>query len=79
MHNIKINHSNLPVVIDSGSPLNILHKKSYTSIKPSPLLTVLTTKIFAFGSKKPLSLLGTLKATVSANRQQITANFYVTK
>ena len=79
MYNIKINHSNLPVIIDSGSTLNILDEKLYINIKPSLPLATSTTKIFAYGSKQPLPLLGTFKATVTANRQQTTAKFHVTK
>ena len=68
MYDIKINHSNLQVIIDSSSLLNILDEKSYTNIKRSLFLAVSTTKIFAYGSKQPLLLLGTFKATVQANR-----------
>ena len=68
MYDKKINHSNLQVIIDSSSLLNILDEKSYTNIKRSLFLAVSTTKIFAYGSKQPLLLLGTFKATVQANR-----------
>ena len=79
LYNIKVHHSNLPVIIDSGSPLNILDEKLYINIKPSLPLAASTTKIFPYGSKQPLPLLGTFKATVTANRQQTTAKFYITK
>ena len=76
---LKVNHSNLAVIIDSRSPLNILDKKLYTNIKPTLPLAASTTKIFAYWSKQPLPLLGTFKATVTVNHQQTTAKFYVTK
>ena len=39
MYNIKINHSNLPVITDPSSLLNILDEKLYTNIKPCKIST----------------------------------------
>ena len=39
IYNIKINHSNLPVITDSSSLRNILDEKLYTNIKPCKIST----------------------------------------
>ena len=39
IYNIKINHSNLPVITDSSSLRNILDEKLYTNVKPCKIST----------------------------------------
>ncbi|XP_039269972.2 uncharacterized protein LOC120344726 [Styela clava] len=72
-------------IVDSGSRYNLdLHNKAYREIRKNTLkcgkLCPADTKVFAYGSKKPLKLIGKFAANVKSNDgQQLSAYFYVTK
>ncbi|VDI05683.1 Hypothetical predicted protein [Mytilus galloprovincialis] len=57
--NVKINNSNVDILIDTGSSINVIDESTFENIKCKPKLSHADTKVFAYGSDKNLKLMGT--------------------
>ena len=64
---VLINDTNIIVIIDSGSTINILHEKSFDSIMSQQKLEKSSTKIYPYQSDSPLQLQGVTSATITGN------------
>ena len=75
---IVVNNKLVPVLIDTGSTINILDKNTYESLEDKPCLTPTQVTIYTYGSNKPLNnLLGYFTAKVTVNNVSYNVNFYV--
>nr|XP_039269966.1 uncharacterized protein LOC120344720 [Styela clava] len=81
---VDVNSVKCCFIVDSGSSVNILDNKAYQEIRRNTSkccrLCPADTKLFAYGSEKPLQLIGKFAANVKSNDgQQLSADFYVMK
>eukprot|EP00795_Rhopilema_esculentum_P009681 gene9681-17451_t len=79
---LKINGQEVWFLIDTGASVNILDEKSFDRINTTGKPVTITksnTKIFAYGSKAPLQLLGTFEETVETSKKISLARFHVAK
>lgn len=81
---IKINNVNFKLMIDTGASINVLDENTFTKLQNAGQvhqikLTKPKTKIYAYGSKVPLSVLGTFTTEVESRRRLTSATFYVVK
>lgn len=74
-----INNQSLPVLIDSGASANVLEKGVYNSLRPRPKLHSTNTKLYAYGSKTPLDVLGAVDVKLSKGEICVDTCFYVVK
>ena len=78
-HQVLINDTEMNVIIDSGSIINILDENSFDSIIPKPKLEKSSTKIYLYQSDSPLQLEGVTSATITANQTSLSTKFYIAK
>ena len=76
-HPVLINDTEINVIIDSGSTINILDEDSFHSIMPQPKLEKSSTKIYPYQSDSPLQLQGVTCATITANQTSLSTKFYI--
>ena len=79
---LTINGQEVLFLIDTGASVNILDEKSFDKINTTGKPVTLkksNTKIFAYGSKAPLQLLGTFEETVETNKKISLTRFHVAK
>ena len=79
---LTINGQEVSFLIDTGATVNILDEKSFEKINTTGKPVVLkksNTKIFAYGSKASLQLLGTFEETVETNKKIAITRFHVAK
>ncbi|XP_065066035.1 uncharacterized protein K02A2.6-like [Rhopilema esculentum] len=79
---LKINGQEVWFLIDTGASVNILDEKSFDRINATGKPVTITksnTKIFAYGSKAPLQLLGTFEETVETSKKISLARFHVAR
>ena len=65
--------------IDSGADVNTLTEGDYEKVKSKVTLVPTRAKLYAYGSTKPLELLGKFTATVSSKKAYDVADFYVVR
>ena len=75
--NIELLGSSLGCLVDTGSPINVIDEKSFTSLKVRPRLEACNTKYFGYNASTPLPILGQFTTNVSFNGKQINAGFIV--
>ena len=79
---VKIAELPVPIIIDTGSSVNILnyeHFKKINQQNPCIQLQPTRTKVFAYGAKQPLHLLGQFTAEIQCHSKRTTSTFLVTK
>ena len=79
---IKIANVPVPIIIDTGSSVNILnyeHFKKINQQNPGIQLQPTTTNVFAYGAKQPIHLLGQFTANTQYHSKTTTSIFLVTK
>ena len=76
---VKIGTQEFNLLIDSGSTINILDEKHFSKLRPSPVLKPSKTRIYPYQSKKPLKVIDTFKASLSANDKSSISKIYVVK
>ena len=79
---VKVAEVPVQVIIDTGSSVNILNNEHFKKIKqqnPSIKLQPTKTKVFAYGAKHPLHLLGQFTAAIQHNSTRTTGTFLVTE
>ena len=57
------------MLIDSGSSVNILDEKQWLMMKNRPTLKPSKTLLFAYGSKKPISIIGEFESSIESNKK----------
>ncbi|XP_063400348.1 uncharacterized protein K02A2.6-like [Mytilus trossulus] len=77
--NVKINNSNVDILIDTGSSINVIDESTFENIKCKPKLSHADTKVFAYGSDKNLKLMGKFHATIETDHKIKTAPVYAMK
>ena len=76
---VKIGPQELNNLGDSGSTINILDEKHFSKLTPSPVLKPSKTRKYPYQSKKPLKVIGTFKASLSATDKSSISKIYVVK
>ena len=76
---VEINETKIPVLIDSGSTLNLIDENVYKSLKYAEPYRKSKIKIFAYQSKKPLNVLGKFVAKIAVQENEINTEIYVTR
>jgi hypothetical protein len=66
---IRITCVEINFIVDTGATVDVIDSKTYDRLKSSVKLCKSTTKIFAYGSDKPLPLKGEFQATVESNKR----------
>ena len=62
---------------DTGADVTVLDSDSHSKLRPKPQLTKSGVKLLAYGSKKPLNILGSYVATLQFNDKKIRETVYV--
>ena len=79
---IKINNSQMHMVVDSGSPINCIDSNTFARLKKSKEIALKTTKrnIYSYGNDKPLRMIGRFDACLeSAGKITVEEIFVVYK
>ena len=77
---IRCGETELDVLIDSGSRLNIIDERDLAMLDPKPVLKRSGTRIFAYDSSRPLTVLGSFNTMVgSDNYNKVNAKFHVVR
>jgi len=74
---LKINGTRMRFLIDTGVSVNIIDESTYSKLTDRPALKKAHTKIYAYGSKAPLKVLGTFTGEVETTDKITDALFYV--
>ena len=74
---IRVNSVEINFVVDTGATVDVIDSKTYDRLKSSVKLCKSTTKIFAYGSNKPLPLKGEFQATVESNKRYTVSVIHV--
>ena len=77
-YRVQIDNVTIPVLIDSGSTLNLIDEKTYKKLVASNELEHSSTRIFAYQSTSPLKVVGQFKAKVDyGDSNSVIALFHV--
>lgn len=81
---IKINNVDFKLMIDTGASINVLDENDFIKLQQTGKARQIKlkqpkTKIYAYGSKVPLPVLGIFTAEVESRRRLTSATFYVVK
>ncbi|KAJ1204329.1 hypothetical protein NDU88_008107 [Pleurodeles waltl] len=74
---IEVAGSPVKALIDTGASVNVMGVQQYRRLQPRPRLAPSSTKIFTYGSRKPLPLKGRMAVTVQADGRTIATTFHV--
>jgi len=74
-----IDNTEIDMIIDSGSTINIIDEKTFSEMKINYALRPSTTAIYPYNASKKLKIKGTFNTTVStlANDHKTSSKFYV--
>ena len=77
--NINVDGLSVPVVIDSGATVNTVDIDTYCKLRALKKVQIMPSNIrlFTYGSKIPLNILGTITGNAKYNGKQIPAQFVV--
>ena len=80
---VNLNGHPITVLIDSGASANLIDELTYNHLRSTHCATgpikPPQSKIYPYGSKTPLPLLGTISATITRHSLSVDAIFHVTK
>jgi len=76
--NVNIQGTIINLILDSGSSVNIIDEKQWSSMKNKPPLKPAKLRIYAYGSKVPISFIGVFDSIVQSGNKTTAATFYVT-
>ncbi|CAC5363561.1 unnamed protein product [Mytilus coruscus] len=76
---VKINESNINVLIDTGSSINVIDEDTYNRMKRNPKLIATKTKVFAYGSHQNLDFVGKFDTVIETRDKLTNATVYVSK
>ncbi|XP_046328438.2 uncharacterized protein K02A2.6-like [Haliotis rufescens] len=74
---MKINGQPVIMLADSGASINTISKTVYQSLRPKPNLQECRTKVFPYGKKKPVHVLGRFTATIASKTASAEAKICV--
>jgi hypothetical protein len=75
---IEIEGQSINFLIDSGSYMNAIYKQTFEKLKTrKSMLEKTTTKIFPYGSSKPIPLMGKTKMNATVNNETCAIEFHV--
>ncbi|KAJ8038504.1 hypothetical protein HOLleu_15949 [Holothuria leucospilota] len=77
--NIDVAGTNIPAVIDTGATVNVMSEDTYQTLQVTPVLQHETINIYAYGSKKPLTVIGKFNADTTYKDNTVNSEFYVAK
>ena len=66
---ICINSRKINFIVDTGATVDVIDSKTYDRLQSSVKLSKTTTKIFAYGSDKPLPLKGQFQAALESDKR----------
>ena len=67
-HTISIHNTDINVLIDSGSVINIMDEPAFNQLEPKPSLTVSKTNIFPYKATQPIPVKGKFTTNIYANK-----------
>ncbi|VDI13935.1 Hypothetical predicted protein [Mytilus galloprovincialis] len=76
---VKINESDINVLIDTGSSINVIDEDTYNRMKRKPKLIATKTKVFAYGSHQNLEFVGKFDTVIETRNKLTRATVYVSK
>ena len=76
---ISINKNKVNMLIDSGSTLNIIDKRTYNQLHEAEALTPTYIKVYRYQASTPLDLEEKFNCSVTANGSTVPTTFYVMK
>ena len=74
---VMLNGIKVGVLIDSGASVNVVSETVYSTLKPKPKISAAKIKIFSYGSKNALPIIGVFACNVQAKNRNTEASFYV--
>ncbi len=74
---VKINSVDTKVLVDTGASVDLIDAKTFDKLKNAVKLTKTNTKIFPYGSNKPLPMKGEFQATVESKSRYTVTKIYV--
>ena len=74
-----IQGTRVSMIIDSGSSVNILDEKQWLMMKNRPTLKPSKTLLFAYGSKKPICIIGEFESIIESTKKIAVSTIYVAK
>ncbi|XP_048249112.1 uncharacterized protein K02A2.6-like [Haliotis rufescens] len=74
---MKINGQPVIMLADSGASINTISKTVYQSLRPKPKLQECRTKVFPYGKKEPVHVLGRFTATIASKTASAEAKLCV--
>ena len=75
----KLNDSEVDMLIDTGSSINVIDEKTFKNLKCDAKLSKANTKEYTYGSDNILQLMGKCNATFESNDKIVTALVFVVK
>ena len=72
-----INGSKISLLVDTGSPFNVLDEKTFKSLVSKPVLEKCNTRYCGFTAKQPLPILGQFTARIECKDKSASAGFIV--
>lgn len=76
---LRIQETTLSLMVDTGSPINIIDETTYARLKNKPLLDKCDTTYYGYTSETPINFLGKFETSIETNGKRCSANFYVVK
>lgn len=76
---ISLQNSLVYMLVDGGSPVNIIDEIEYNKLNVKPELEDVKRKIYGYGTKTPIETLGSFKTTVICGSTRAEAEFIVAK
>ena len=67
------------IIIDTGAFVNILQSSTYNSLQDRPTLQPTSTRIFPYGERSPLPVLGMANFNIGYNSERFLVTFHVVK
>ena len=74
---ILINRQKCKLLVDTGSSINLLNLTFVNKMKPTPKISKMDTKAYAYGQRQKLPIKGKFTASVETSRKIITSIFYI--
>ena len=74
---VSINSTAVSLIIDSGASVNLISASTLAAITPRPTPSKSTIKLFAYGSKTPIDIVGEFRAVFEARQGRINSFVYV--
>ena len=74
---VRVNSVNVDFIVDTGATVDVIDSQTYDRLKSNVTLSRSTTRIFAYGSDKPLPLKGQFQALFESKTRYTVSQIYV--